>query len=305
MKPIYIHNAASISALGYNIGLNISVPIIQPENFKAIQPDYKEVLPNVMVRRLTKISKMALASAMEISKEKLWDGIIVATGLGNLADTEKFINTYNKSDGGLIPPTSFTQSSHNTIAGYIALQLKNNCYNMSHVQREFSFENALEDAFLQLNTDKLNILLGAADEHIPFLDFWLKEMNMPDTIINELGEGSAFFELSKQPSNICIRNVCFKRNVENLQEGFRIICTENNIDIENTITLSNSVLTNHNFNADIKTDNIVGKYFTNSAMSLHIACSKLLASPYGTKATLLNIGKSNSISAILLSHEQV
>ena len=167
-----------------------------------ISPDYKEFVDAASLRRMSTILRMGLACAKDCVQQadiENPDAIIVGTGLGCLTDTEKFLkNTIIIS--GLIPPTSFIQSTHNTIAGQISLSLKNHYYNMTHTQNSLSFEHALMDAMLCLNEEKSSVLVGAADENICFMEELAKEFNFSE-IENKLTSGASFFMLSNTKNN--------------------------------------------------------------------------------------------------------
>jgi hypothetical protein len=123
------------------------------------------------------------------------DAIVVGTGLGCLLDTEKFLNNSITIEG-LLPPTAFIQSTHNTMAGQISLSIGNHGYNMTHTQNTLSFEHALQDAMLLLSEGEGNILLGAADEYIEILTEISGQLNIkPETLLTS---GASFFVLSKE-----------------------------------------------------------------------------------------------------------
>ena len=54
----------------------------------------------------------------------------------------------------ILTPTSFIQSTHNTVGGQIALGLECKGYNFTYVHASISFESALLDAQLQLAMDE-------------------------------------------------------------------------------------------------------------------------------------------------------
>ena len=51
------------------------------------------------------------------------DAIITGTGLGCLEDTEKFLTAMVTNKEEFLTPTSFIQSTHNTVSAQIALLL--------------------------------------------------------------------------------------------------------------------------------------------------------------------------------------
>ena len=164
-----------------------------------ISPNYKEFIDTGALRRMSKIIRMGLVCSKDcISQSGINnpDAIIVGTGLGCLLDTEKFLHNI-LTIKGLIPPTSFIQSTHNTIAGQISLDIKNHNYNMTHTQNTLSFEHAIIDAMLCLNEDDSNILVGAADEAIPILNDLAEQFGLKE-IQDKLTSGASFFMLSNK-----------------------------------------------------------------------------------------------------------
>jgi hypothetical protein len=137
-----------------------------------ISPDYKNYIPVAALRRLSTILRMGI-TASKACQENVpdeFDAISVGTALGCLTDTEKFLVTINTVSGDVLSPTAFIQSTHNTISGQISLDLKNHAYNMTHTQNSLSFETALKDGLLCIDEGKNAVLVGAADEAIPFLE---------------------------------------------------------------------------------------------------------------------------------------
>jgi 3-oxoacyl-[acyl-carrier-protein] synthase II len=185
------------------------------DHLKCIEPDYKEFLNPALSRRMGRIIKMGVASAKVCLKNtdvEVPDAIIMGTGLGCIEDTEKFLATISDNQEKLLPPSSFIQSTHNTIAAQIALELKCHNYNLAYVHRGFSFESALLDALMLMNEGSAsNVLLGGADELtsnsfqiMKRMGHWkrqninslnLKNENSKGTIA---GEGSVFFLLTKE-----------------------------------------------------------------------------------------------------------
>lgn len=174
---------------------------LQPlaKDSEVIKPDYKEFIDAKLIRRMSQILRMSIATSVDClaqAEEQNTGAIVVGTGLGCLQDTEKFLQTI-KTVEGLIPPTSFIQSTHNTISGQISLVLSNHNYNMTHTQNSLSFERAMEDAMLLLDEGTSNVLVGAADEAIPVLDSFAKNLGLEG--IN-LTSGASFLSLSQKKS---------------------------------------------------------------------------------------------------------
>lgn len=170
------------------------------EESELITPNYKDFIPPAALRRLSPVLRVGLTASIECKNEvqKEFDAIIVGTALGCLKDTEKFLTTILTTTSSVLSPTAFIQSTHNTIGGQISLGLKNHAYNMTHTQNSLSFEVSLLDAILCIEEGKKNVLVGAADEKIDFL-----EAVQPGLIPNDypLSSGGSFFVLSPKKNN--------------------------------------------------------------------------------------------------------
>jgi 3-oxoacyl-(acyl-carrier-protein) synthase len=216
----YINSLCSISPCQVSAeGFHITVPeTYEKEYLTCIEPDYKEIINPNLIRRMGRVIKMGVAASMKCLKDmglENPDAIITGTSLGCIEDTEKFLNQIVINKEQFLAPTSFIQSTHNTIAGQIALLLKCNAYNYAYVHRNFSFENALLDALMMLDEQPGHkILLGGVDEITKVsydimqrLGIYKSAMGLtPDVYHNPTegsiaGEGSAFFVVSKQSEN--------------------------------------------------------------------------------------------------------
>ena len=152
----------------------------------------------------------ALAEAQMTDPE----AIIVGTGLGCIEDSEKFLDAIITNNEQFLTPTAFIQSTHNTVAAQIALNLQCKAYNFTYVNGGNSFENALFDAFMQIkHLDKERILIGGVDEIAPYTFSMFemvgkvksgeKEIDFKKPTSNgiPLAEGATFFGLSNQKTN--------------------------------------------------------------------------------------------------------
>ncbi len=176
-------------------------------------PEYRKFISPKPLRRMSKIVRMGMvASSVAIKDAGISkpDAILTGTGMGCQTDTEKFLNSMINNNEGLLAPTSFIQSTHNTVGGAIALGNNNNNYNVTYVHRTFSFESALLDGIMLINEGNAhNVLLGGFDEITEEswliktkIDYYKKQAVSNINILNDkqkgaqAGEGSSFFVLS-------------------------------------------------------------------------------------------------------------
>lgn len=173
------------------------------------ESDYKQLISNATLRRrMSRMVRMGVATGLQCLEGTTApvDAIFTATGLGCLADTEKFMNTILDHNEELLTPTAFIQSTFNTIGAQIALLTGNHSYNTTYVHRAFSLESALLDAALLLQEEEaLSVLVGAVDEMTPALQTILGRLGLWRKV--KPGEGAAFFLLSGQPSASCIASL--------------------------------------------------------------------------------------------------
>lgn len=214
---IYIRGLANISPQDtFSNEVFLDSPIEHSTQFiLSKEPSYKEFIDPIQSRRMGRIIKMGIASAMVALKDagvEMPDAIITGTGLGCLEDTEKFLTAMIKNNEQFLTPTSFIQSTHNTVSGQIALLLHCNNYNSTYVHRGFSFESTLMDAMMLLNEGEgKNILIGGIDEHNEHLfvikqklGLWKNPPFSNFSILNSTtqgpisGEGAAFFVISSE-----------------------------------------------------------------------------------------------------------
>ena len=170
--PIYINSAESISPQKtFHSGSFLS-DIVTPDKdyFSCITPDYKEYINPRLLRRMSKMIRMGLATSklcLDQAGIEQADAIVVGTGLGCVEDTFRFLKQIIDNDEKLLNPTSFIQSTHNTVSGQIALMLACQNYNMTFSQKSISFETALIDVIMLLkDKDAQHVLVGGIDEII-------------------------------------------------------------------------------------------------------------------------------------------
>ncbi len=220
MKPVFVNSASCISVqdtLNPDF-MNLLQPNIDEPLLNAIAPNYKEYISPGMIRRMSKTVKMSSVASQKALAEagiENPDAIIVGTGMGCEEDSEKFLHNIIHNDEQFLTPTHFIQSTHNTVAGQIALAKNCHGYNFTYVNSGSSLEMSLLDAKLQLeNGEADNILVGATDEKAArTMELYQlhgtvkKETDLPADFLNSTtngviwGEGSAFFVLGNEKAD--------------------------------------------------------------------------------------------------------
>ncbi|TLV03555.1 beta-ketoacyl synthase chain length factor [Dyadobacter luticola] len=232
----YISAASTIShqPTFKNAGFSALLEVLG-ESSALINPEYKEYIDAGLLRRMSKILRMSVACAKECIQQAEIEqpgAIIVGTGLGCLLDTEKFLNNSITIEG-LLPPTSFIQSTHNTMGGQISLSIGNHGYNMTHTQNTLSFEHALQDAMLLLAEGEENILVGAADEHIEFLSEVAHRLHVYQE--KQLTSGASFFVVSNEKTSGSLAKISDAQSwglVSNVEDATAKFLKDNNVDLK-------------------------------------------------------------------------
>jgi len=336
MSAVYINSAACISAqdtLNEDFFRNL-----KPENsvqvLKAIEPVYKEFIPPAMIRRMSKTVKMSSVASQYALKEagiENPDAIITGTGMGCSQDSEKFLKNVLDNHEEFLTPTYFIQSTHNTVAGQIALGLQCHAYNFTYVNTSSSLEFSFLDGKLQINDGEAeNVLVGSTDEQTErVMELYKlnktikKEENLPVDFLNSKtegviwGEGASFFVLGKdktensyaQLTDIQITN---KLDLEETQQFIEDFLAKNNLtsnDIDAVIL---------GFSGDVKSDvyyknatglfensallyykHLSGEFNTASGFSTFMACH-ILKNQEIPEVMLINDLKKEEIKNVLL-----
>jgi len=221
MKEVYINGIAAISAQKTFDGSFLeNIEDYQNTLLIAQHPDYKEFIPPAAARRMAAGIKMGIAASKIAMKEadvEMLDAIITGTGLGCVIDSEKFVSAMIDNKEEYLTPTSFIQSTHNTVAGQIALGLECKAYNFTYVHSAISFESALGDGQLQIASGEAStILVGGVEElgphtvaihrtidHIKTEPISIAEVLNSETKGAVFSEGANFFVLSDHKGKNC------------------------------------------------------------------------------------------------------
>lgn len=286
----YINHINAISRYQYLEGSII-------EQSEIIEPDYESILDVRAMRRLSKILKMGLFTALSVKNQanRQPDGIICGTALGCLADTYQFLKNMSDRDEQLLTPTAFIQSTHNTLSGTLGIMLQNHSYNITWSNREFSFYDALEDAIIRVNkcTDD-HILLTAADE-MPRQVAEIIDSIPLDCPVPINSEGAASFWISSRPAGISITI-----------ESILTVQTSDVIKIVAETSEKTIVINSNPFLSFTQTDrvhNLVNAHrsLIDDAFCLHVGCQllSLCREKSNPKQEVLCIGGNDAFSSLV------
>lgn len=340
MRSVYINSVCSISSQKtFDNSVFLDEIISYEDNILfVVDPNYKDYIPPAASRRMEKGIKMGVvASKIALNEANLEtvDAIITGTGMGCLRDSEKFLSAIIDNNEQFLTPTSFIQSTHNTVGGQIALGLQCKGYNFTYVHASISFESAVLDAKLMLENNEINtILVGGVDEigdytyalhklinHIKTEKISSKDLLSSRTEGAVFSEGANFFVLSniKQDSSyaqivaINTYNTLANTKITDIACAF---LKENNLDIEavDIVALGN--------NGDITYDvyynelsygmfkstqqvyykHLCGEFYTASSFGVWLA-SKILKTQKLPEAVKLNNIKALNYKTILLYNQ--
>lgn len=145
--------------------------------------DSREFISPMEARRMGKLLKASTLTSLRALKEAgldCPDAIIAATANGMLEFTEKFLEDIDANNEGLLKPTLFMQSTHNTLSSAIAIRTKCHGYNITYSQGEQSFKWAMRDAERLIRTGKAkSVLVGYHDESTPLFQEFCNRAGKP------------------------------------------------------------------------------------------------------------------------------
>ncbi|MBL6446524.1 beta-ketoacyl synthase chain length factor [Fulvivirga sp. 29W222] len=288
----------------------------------AIEPDYKSVIDPKLARRMSRIIKMSVATGNKVLAEAdigQPDAIVVGTGLGCIKDTEKFLREIINEEEGLLSPTAFIQSTHNTIAGQLALMLQCSEDNFTYVNRGHSFENALADAMMRIYEGADHVLLGGTDEMTSEVHNILTHMNCGGNTL--LGEGACFFMISntKIDGAVCIEGLDTVNYIttQQITERVKSFLRRNNVDTNEVDALILGIGEGlgdpyykeiiQMFTPDIPVINfkeVTGEYFTASAYAFNVGSEMLRKQCIFPKILISGNNTSGLTKVLIYNHYQ-
>jgi hypothetical protein len=231
------------------------------------EPDCKAFLTPMEARRMSRMMKRAVFVSMTaLQKAGIGspDAIVTGTGLGCLENTEAFLKSLTGVNDLPLRPTSFMQSTHNTISSMIAIRTGCHGYNATYSHLGTSFESAMLDGLLQIRSGSAaNVLACAFEELTPDFSRMLEKTGFGPTVKDgRLSETAVAMVLSSDPQNaICeLSSVKLGRSGIPMPEGFRIITR----------------------------DDAISSYGNNFSVSALAVCDGALAAAEGEKSLIYN-----------------
>lgn len=294
---------------------DVSLPMTN--KLVATEPSYKEYIPAALIRRMSHIVKMGVTAgsiSMKQAGYENMDAIITGTGIGCYDDTDKFLRAMLDNDEQLLTPTAFIQSTHNTVAGQLALMYKCNGYNFTYVHQNHSFEYALMDALMLLkDKDAERVLVGGIDEVNNSI---FELFNRAGHVKQEgqtgkgysIGEGAAFFSLSssltpgtyaKVSGVKCLQHIVDSNELMNVIEQF---LKDYGLSINQiSLVLSGNC-------GDMQSDKKISEF--NSKVDIPVAYFKRLCGEYFTASGFAmwlaaNILKRQAVPQAILSNDNI
>lgn len=268
---IYIQRYKTISVLdSFEDGVSNHLP---NSTKTLIEPNYKELIPANLLRRMSNVLKMGVGCAVKTAGDESLDGIIVASGIGCFNNSIAFTKNYKQKLSGALSPTPFIQSTDNAIAGQIAIVLKNHGYNNTYIHKGIAFENALLDATMLLNEGEEKVLVGGVDE-------WIKTFEYTGAANEWIGEGASFFVLSSEKENAKaeIQNTwVLNSSPQTIEKDIETYLKEKNLNKPQLILAGNSYIDQDRIDLSAICDETFfysdhcGIYFTNSAFAMQLA----------------------------------
>lgn len=153
--------------------------------------DIRKYVKPLEARRMGKIMKSSLLSSLKALQQagiEVPDSIITGTAYGCLENSERLMEQIKEEGEGMLKPTFFMQSTHNTIGSNIAIKTHCHGYNVTYTQESHSLEWAIRDAELLLRSGKVkNVLVGCHDESTPFFNTLLeKDGKKPQPLVHSI-----------------------------------------------------------------------------------------------------------------------
>ncbi len=300
MKKTYINGVGCVSAQKTMETVFLEEVVCnENENVLPIQvPVYKDFISPVAIRRMAKGVKngiVASATAMKEANVESLDAIITGTGMGCIEDSDKFLKALIDNNEEFLTPTSFIQSTHNTVGSQIALGLQCKAYNFTYVNAAVSFESAIMDAKMQIETNEAStILIGGVDEMSDYTaklfqlaGFIKKESDAPFSVLDSkttgavYSEGATFFVLEDKKTTSTYAEIVDvaminQLNVDEVENEIQAFLKSNNLQVSDIDVV---VL---GYNGDVNYDNYYKNLSDNIFANIPQVYYKHLSGEYNT-----------------------
>lgn len=340
MKKVYIQSVGSISSQKTfdNTEFLDEITDYNDTVISVVNPVYKDYIPPAAARRMAKGIKMGVVAsklALEEAGLENVDAVITGTGMGCVVDSEKFVSAIIDNNEEFLTPTSFIQSTHNTVGGQIALGLGCKGYNFTYVHASTSFESAMLDAKMQLELDEAStILVGGVDElgahtvKIHRLIDHIKPTEVSPSNLLDSGtkgavfsEGANFFVLGNAKKDNSYAELVAVETLndlakENISNAVQLFLKENNVSIEDIDVLvqgNNGDVDYDGYYNSLSQDlfsktqqvyykHLCGEFHTASSFGVWVA-SKILKNQRVPSIVELNDVKASKLETILLYNQ--
>lgn len=261
-------------------------------------PVYKDFISPIASRRMAKGVKNGIVAstlAMKEANAVNFDAIITGTGMGCMDDSDKFLKAILDNKEQFLTPTSFIQSTHNTVGAQIALGLQCKAYNFTYVNGSVSFESALLDAKMKIDENEASsILIGGIDEMNDYtaslfkLAGFIKQDNeSPYKVLNSTskgvvyGEGATFFVLEDKKqynsyAEVLDIEILNKLEVDEVESKIIDFLKSNSLQISDI----DAVILG--YNGDVDTDNYYKKLSSTTFVKTPQVYYKHLSGEYNT-----------------------
>lgn len=210
---MYIHGIGIISSIGrgieaHRLALTSSPVSVSSDGVHRVsETALKDPILAKDARRSGRFDRMAILAGLDALKDAGIQqnanssriGLILATGLGPHVTTFKFLDDMINFKEKDVSPTLFSHSVHNAAASYLSLLAGIRGPTLTVTRFSSAFQEALTLAQAWLEQERCEyVLVGAVDELGAVMEKVL--CSRASDANTALGEGSAFFVLSQEPS---------------------------------------------------------------------------------------------------------
>ncbi len=313
--PFYIRGMGALSMQQPFTAEGIFSPApLQEKRGACLDPDFKKYISPVAGRRMSAIIKRAVASSLFALEEggiEMPDAIVSGTGLGCVADTEHFLEDMIRQNEHCVHPAHFIHSTHNTFSSQIAIRLGCHHYNTTHIHLGTSFDNALYDAWILVQNQRIRTaLVGGFDEMTETCFSMAARLGCWRHAF--AGEGATSFALSTENTGKAYASIaamiCFYRH-PNWKKRLALWLSEEGLsweDIDFVVTGRNGDPLNDDpydrldcREKEVGYKSLCGEYFTSSAYGLHVAAHLLKAGKIPAHLSLCGKAYEGEIKRIL------